>query len=155
MIGLQADALQKLDDARLQSPAIGGEPMNHQRLADDGADGHARTERRERILEDDLHVAGDGAQLVLAHGRDVLAFEPDLARGRLDEAENAAAGRRLPAAGLADEAQGLAFLDVKAHAVDRVHAIDHARQEPSANGKLLDETIHGQQRFGRHRRGSI
>ena len=60
--------------------------------------------------------------------RDVLALEPDLARGRLDQAQDAAAGRRLAAARFADQAQRLARGEVEAHAVDRVHALDLARE---------------------------
>jgi hypothetical protein len=56
-------------------PAVDG-----QALADDGAHRHARVQRGVRVLEDDLHVARQRTQLVLAHGRDVAALEPHLAR---------------------------------------------------------------------------
>ena len=47
--------------------------MDDQRFADDGADGHARIERGVRVLEDDLHVAAQGAQLV---GCQRVTFRP-------------------------------------------------------------------------------
>ena len=43
----------------------------------------------------------------------LVGAEQDLARGRLDRAQDAARGRRLAAAALADQAQRLASLDVK------------------------------------------
>ena len=60
------------------------------------------------ILEDDLHVAAERAQRRAVERRHVRALEPDLARGRLDQPQDAAAGGRLAAAGFADQAQRLA-----------------------------------------------
>ena len=49
----------------------------------------------------------------------VFAAEPHLARRRLDQPQDAAAGRRLAAARLADQPERLALLDREAHVVDR------------------------------------
>jgi hypothetical protein len=96
VVGREADRLEQLDDPRLElGPAL-RQLVDDQRLADDRADRHARIERGVRVLEDDLHVARQRAQLVLAGPGDVLALEPDLARGRLDQAQDAAAGVLLP-----------------------------------------------------------
>src|SRR5215218_7076315 len=50
--------------------------------------------------------------------RDVLAVEDHLALGRLVEAQNRAADRRLAAARLADQAERLAAADLERDAVD-------------------------------------
>ena len=42
--------------------------MHQQRLADDVARGHARVERGERVLEDDLHLPAEPAAFGLAQG---------------------------------------------------------------------------------------
>src|SRR5262249_46552162 len=80
----QADAVEQAGDDLGQRLAR-RQAMDAQRLADDVAGRHPRVERRERILEDDLHPWADLAQLRLAEMRDVAAVEPDGARGRLDQ----------------------------------------------------------------------
>ena len=125
-----------------------GQPVDGQRLADDRADRHARVERGERVLEDDLHVAAERVQLLAAECDDVPALEPDLARGRLDQPQDAAAGGRLAAAGFADQAQRLAGGDVEAHAVDGVHAVELAREQAAADREVLDQILDAQQRLG-------
>ena len=99
------------------------ELVDGQRLADDRADRHARVQRRVRILEDDLHVARQRAQLVAAQRGDVLALEPHLAR-RSARSGAGCSGRwcscrspiRRP--GRASRRRSI----VEADAVDRVHA---------------------------------
>jgi hypothetical protein len=66
VVGVRPTRLEQLDDARLVLGASLRQLVDRQRLADDRADRHARVERRVGILEDDLHVARQGAQLVLA-----------------------------------------------------------------------------------------
>ena len=59
--GPQADAVEQRRHLR-GALALVGHAVDQQRLADDVARGHARVERRERILEDDLHLlAGTAA----------------------------------------------------------------------------------------------
>ena len=123
---------QQLDDAVLELGARRGELMDDQRLADDRADRHARVERGVGILEDDLHVAAQRAQRLAVERDDALAFEPHLARGRLDEPQDAAPGGRLAAAGFADEPQRLAGADLEADTVDRVHLLAGAARESAA-----------------------
>ena len=133
VVGAEADGLEQFDDALLELAPGLREPVDDQRLADDRADRHARIERGVGVLEDDLHVARQRPQL----GRrlsasDVAALEPDLARSRLDQAQDAAAGRRLAAARLADQAQRLAGSNLEADPVDRMHLLDAARQNSRA-----------------------
>ena len=57
---------------------------------------------------------------------DRAALEDDVTFGGLEQADDAAAERRLSAAGLADEAERLSGLHVERHVVDGVHPRDFA-----------------------------
>ena len=116
-----------------------------QGLADDRPHGQARIERSVRVLEDDLHVAPQRAQRIAVHARDVGALEHHLAGGRLDQAQDAAAGRRFAAARLAHQPQGLALADVEAHAVDGMHAVDLPREDAARHREVLLEFADGEQ----------
>ena len=65
-VGIEADQLQQLGDARLDL-GLGQDLVHVHRLGDDLADGHARIERGVGILEDHLHL--------LAHRRHLVALE--------------------------------------------------------------------------------
>ena len=106
--------------------------VDHQGLADDGRHRHARVQGGERVLEDDLHVARQAAQLLRAHRADVAAVEQHLAGGGFDQAQDAAPGGALAAARFADHAQRLAGGQLEADAVDRMHVVDHAAQHAAA-----------------------
>ena len=54
----QADQLQHLGRPASRARGIGARAVDQQRLHDDVLDRHARVERAERVLEDDLHGAG-------------------------------------------------------------------------------------------------
>src|SRR6266849_3011098 len=105
------------------------EVMDLERFADDAADGHARIERRVRILEDHLHAATHLAHVLAAEPRELDAVELHLAGGRLVELEDRAAGRRLSAPRLADESERLAFLDEEIDPVDGAHGADLALED--------------------------
>jgi hypothetical protein len=77
--------------------------VHQQRLAHDVAREHARIERGERVLEDDLHLPPVGPELTLGQTGNVGAVHFHGAAGRLDQAQHGAAGRRLAAARLADQ----------------------------------------------------
>ena len=89
-----------------------------ERLLDDRADAHPRVERRVRILKDDLEVPARAAELAARQRAHVHVLDADLAGGRLDQPQQAAPGRRLAAAGLADQAERLARRDRERHVVD-------------------------------------
>ena len=91
------------DRVPAEAGLVGGE-----RLGDAVADRHARIEAGERVLEDDLHRAPAAAQRLAVERGEVLAEPQHAARGRLDQAQDRAAERRLAAAALADHAQRLA-----------------------------------------------
>ena len=77
---------------------------------------------RERVLEDDLHLPPD-ARSCAAGTAPVMSVpvEADLAAGRLDQAQDVRADRRLARAGFADQADDLALPMSKLTVVDRLH----------------------------------
>src|SRR5262249_52431275 len=83
---------------------------------------------------------------------DVLPLEEDLARGRLDQAEDRAADRRLAAARLADETEGLAVADLERDVVDGLHVADGAREDPLLDREVLLQVGDLDERSGRLRR---
>src|SRR5438046_429353 len=99
-VRIETDDLQKLLHALGLRAAL-REVMHLERLADDVADGHARVERRVRILEDHLHPAAHAAHLFAGERGELGAIELHRSRGGLVKLEDRASGRRLAAAGLA------------------------------------------------------
>ena len=148
VVGAEADGLEQVDHALLALAAVAGQAVDGERLADDAADGVARVERGERVLEDDLHVAPHVAQLLARRVGDVASLEPDLARAGLDQPQDAAPGGRLAAAALADEAERLAAPDLEADAVDRVHRADLPPEHPAMDRELLRQAADGEEGFG-------
>src|SRR4029077_12200648 len=122
------------------------ELVNDQRLADDGADVHAWVQRGVRVLEDDLDVAAQGAQRLATQRAYVPAFKDDVARGRLDQAQHAAAGGRFAAAGFADQAERLAGINVEVDAIDRLHGAGLPLEQAGVDRECLGEVFDLQQR---------
>ncbi len=80
-------------------------------LRDDGLDRHARVERGQRILEDDLHLLAARRETPsLSEPEQILAGPDDAAFGGLDQPQHRTAEGRLAAAGFTDNAQRLAGL---------------------------------------------
>ena len=121
--------------------------MDGEGFAKDRADGHARIERGERVLEHDLHVAPHGAQVAAGKAKHVLSVKGDLAFAGFDEAQHAARRGRLAATGLADQSERFAAVDRKRHAVHRVNAPDLARKQAALDGKMLLQAGDAQQGF--------
>src|SRR5206468_8288749 len=122
--------------------------MDDEGFAEDGADRHARIERGERILEHKLHVPPHRAQIVAAELADILTVENDLAVGRLDQAQHAASGRRLAAAGFADEAERLAAVDRERDPIDGINAADLTRQQAAVHGEIFLQAADAEQGLG-------
>ena len=99
------------------------------------ADRHARVQGRVGVLEDHLHLAAHAAQVAAAQLGQLCAAEVDAAGGGLVELEDGAAGGGLAAAGLADEAQGLARLDVDVDAVDGLDVGDLALKDQAGGDR--------------------
>ena len=87
------------------------EPIDDQPLLDDLADRHARIERGERILEDDLHARSERPHLVTRPGVDRFAVEEDFAAVGRQELHQRLPERRLAGPGFADQPQR--FVPVK------------------------------------------
>jgi hypothetical protein len=150
VLGPQADAAQEIRHALFTLPPV-LHAVDEQRLADEIEQRHARIERRERILEDHLHLAPQRSHLRRAQrahldhraGRDA---QEDFAARRLDRTEDAARRRRLAAAALADEAERLALVDVEVDPVDRAHVALRTLQEALPDRKELLQFLDPQQR---------
>ncbi len=97
--------------------------MDGQRLGDDLLDGEARVERAEGVLEDDLHLAAGFAQGAGAERGDLDAVKAHDSAGGFDEAQQHAAESALAAAGLADQAEGLARFDGEGDVIDGAQAV--------------------------------
>ena len=80
----------------------------------------ARVERRDRVLQDDLHRGTELPQLPLGQADELVSVVHDRPRCRRRQLEHRPARRRLPAAGLAHEAERLPGGDVEAHVGDGV-----------------------------------
>ncbi len=130
-----------------------GDAVHLERLADDVARGHARVERGERILEDDLHLAPVRPELGRAQARDVVAAELNGARRRLDQTQDEPSDGRLAAAALADEAEGFCRADGEADPVHRAHMPDRPLQQALSHGEVLLEAADLEHRRGGGRAG--
>src|SRR5581483_2260535 len=116
--------------------------------ADDAADGLARVQRGERVLEDHLHVPTPLAERPALQVRDVLALELDLALGHVVQPHDHASEGRLAAPGLAHEPDGLARVDVQVHTVDGVDVADVLLEDdPAGNREVLLDAAKPDQRL--------
>ena len=125
--------------------------VDQQWLADDVEQRHARIERRERVLEDHLHLAPQRTQARDAAAIATSTTEPSRLRNRisparrLDGAQDAARSRRLAAAALADQRQRLALPDVELTSSTARTCADRLPQEAAPNREELLEVLHVQQ----------
>ena len=115
--------------------------MDLERLADDVADRHAGVERGVRVLEDDLDVAAQLAHRAALLGVDVDPVEGQLAGGRLLQPHQHPAQSRLAAAGLADDAERLALVELEGDAVDGLDVADRAPQHARLDRVVLDQVL--------------
>ena len=117
------DLVEQLLHLALPLAAV-ADPVDLEGRADDLADTFARVQGGVRVLEDDLQLAPKRAEIALRELRDVLAGERDSAVGQRKQTDKAAPERRLPAAGLADEPEGLSLPNLQRDVVDRMHPRD-------------------------------
>ena len=126
VLAVQAHALQQGNDAVVSVLLVGCQLVDVDAFAHDVADGHAGVQAGVGVLEHDLHPLPVGQHIhrdLLFLVKQHLAVVDDGAVGGLIQAQQGAAGGGLAAAGLAYQAQGLAFADGKAHVV---HSLDVA-----------------------------
>ncbi len=145
LIGPQPDLLEQLCDPFPLCVAR-GDAMNDERFAHDIAGGHARIERRKRVLEHDLHRTPVRAQVRFAEMGDIEPVQANAAPGRLDETKDAARHRRLAAAGFADQPERLSDANGKAHAVHGMHGADFAAKDAASHRIMLFQVRYFEQR---------
>src|SRR5262249_30700592 len=115
----------------LAAIAVIADAVDHQRLDEDVVDGHARIERAERVLEDELQLGSEAIEFAPFQPEHVDLAPPVVehdpaggvlggAIGRIgrNPAHENLAERGLAAARFTDQAQALAALDIEAHIVD-------------------------------------
>ena len=78
---------------------------------------------------------------------EVVAAKTDFAGGGLDEFQDGAAGGGFAAAGFADEAEGVALINLEANAVDSLHGIGRAAPQAFVHGEMDGEVAHLEQGF--------
>src|SRR5262249_18404639 len=115
----EAHESQELAYPRLERRAL-EQPSHQQGLAHAVADAPLRIEGGVGILEHDLHLALDAAELLALEPGELMPIEADAAARRLDHPKHGIAGRRLAAAALTHEREGLAGADAEIDAVDRL-----------------------------------
>src|SRR4029079_12806610 len=98
--------------------------------SDDGVDRLRLLERPDGVLEDDLHPPAELLEVLALLGEHVLAADGRRTRRPRQQLEQGPAERRLAAAGLADQPQDLAAVDLERHVVHGPHIADLAPQEP-------------------------
>src|SRR5215218_9721506 len=122
MLWPQADLREHRGDAGVDL-AVVRHAMQAKRRRERRPDGLARVERGIGVLEDELRDTGP--RHAVHAGADLMAVEKDAAARRRLEAEDRQGEGRLAAAGLADDAEALALLELEIDAVD-------GREGPSA-----------------------
>ncbi len=148
VLGAEPDQRQQLLDVVLET-ALGLDALEPERRADDRADRVPRVQRGVRVLEDHLDVAAHRPHLAHGQVRDVPALELDLAARRLDQPGDEPAHRRLAAAGLADDAQGLPRVHLEVDAVDGLDRGGLPSQQALADREVLDQALDPEQRLAR------
>ena len=83
--------------------------------------------------------------------RDVLAVEDDPARRRLDQLDDRAPERRLPAAGLADDPERLAVANGEVDAVDGSDLPNRVLEDAGLDREVLDEPFDAEESHRRRR----
>ena len=87
VLRVEANPLEQLLNPPLQLGAL-GQPVQFQRIADDLAHPFARVQRRERILEDHLHLAAQRAQVAARPAHQLLTEESHRSRRRVRQLQD-------------------------------------------------------------------
>jgi hypothetical protein len=135
VVGLQTDAFEHFDDA-IDALAAVADAVNEQRFPDDVADGHARVQRAERVLEDHLHFGAQGLELAFGDGRQVYGasavVEQHAAGGWSQCSQDASGGGGLARSGFTDDPKRFAGQDVEADTIDGLENVDAFAAEDAA-----------------------
>src|SRR5215510_7273454 len=115
--------------------------MHFQWLGNRRSDREAWIQRGIRILEYDLYVLSQRANLVALPRRQVDVVINDFPRGEIDQAKQCPTECCLAAAALAHQAEGLVFKYLEAHVVYCLHKIKWLAEEGSPGGKPNCEVL--------------
>src|SRR5262252_8004966 len=140
MIGAQADQLNQLHEPAVQT-ALPLRAVNPQWFGHDLAHPPARVQRANRVLKHDLDLLMKALQLAAPQPMQVPRAEADATAGWLEELDQAPGECRLAAAGLADNPDGFAQVNVEADMVYGSQGYElgagEAPDQWHANRKLL------------------
>ena len=141
VLGVETDEVEQLLHP-LPTPTLGDDfAVDLEGLPDDVADRHPRVERGVGVLEDDLDVA---AQLAHVAGGRLLHLQPledHLASGGFLQAHDQSSQGRLPTTGLADDAEGLALVQLERDTVDGLHVPGGAAHDARLDRVVLDQVL--------------
>src|SRR5579875_1109147 len=125
------------------------DPVDCQGLGDDRADPDSRIQARVWILEDYLNASAEAGKGRAAQCPDILAPEQDLASCNALQAADHPPQRRLPRAGLADDGDALAGLEVEAKPVQGTQNTVPTAEHALRVAELDREVAYGKQLAGR------
>ncbi len=136
----QAHSLEQLGDLRSFALPAADDAVHPQRLGHDVAGRHARIERGERILEDDLHLPPVGPQFRSCPGS-VMSVPPMRMCRRSDRSAAARCGRPSTCRSrIRRRAQAFRLADREADAIDRVDgAAPRVACSPSGSGNASSD----------------
>ncbi len=117
------------------------DPMHLQGHRQDLLDGALGVERRAGILKDDPQIPFERPRSALERHPNGFPLEPDLPCGGRVHADDALSGRRLPRAGLPDQAEGVSRGHVEGDVVDR-------SDQPALGGEVLLQVHHVKDALG-------
>jgi len=138
LVGQQPDPLHHRLDHPRPVPSRQLRPQRHERLGDDLPDRHARVERRQRVLEHDLHHLAPLAQLPGVQPGQLLAVESHAARPQGRQSQNAPGEAGLSATGFADDAEGLPPGQGETDVLHRLQGLPAAAETPLGGDPELD-----------------
>ena len=118
---------------------VRSDAMLRERRREARPDPHAGIERRERVLEDELHRGAKPPELLPVQRREVPARDGDGAAVRRQQSQQHPGERALAAAGFPDETHHLASANSEADSVERAHAPFPPR--PHSYGKVLHDPV--------------
>ena len=110
-----------IDVDGLAGPCPWDPVLGAQRAADDVSHPHPRVQRRERILEDHVHLWPELPEPATGHVRDVGPVKEDLAAVGVEQAQDAPSDGGLPASRFSHQPHDLTGADRQVHAVHRPH----------------------------------
>ena len=144
MLRLQAHLLQQFPHSRFEFIAF-GDAVDLQRFAHNVHHGHARTKRREGVLENNGHIAPEFFHLLGGNigniDQIVIGTKQDFAFGRVESTQNEAPGGCFATARLANQAQRFPFANEKVYAIHSFDMPYNFAEKALLNGKIFFQVV--------------